>query len=82
MSDNPINPQSADNASLRPFYGLPLQCEMKLIKEDGKVVSAWLMRETPANRGRYNALYDSDNPPATRAEALERSGATFFPRCK
>lgn len=82
MSQSSINPHSADNASMRPFYGLPVSFEVKYIMENGKQVSAWILRNTEENRERYEALYESDNPPATRAEALERAGATFFPRCK
>lgn len=82
MSLNLDHVHSADNASLRPYYGQSLKIEICYIKENGITVSAWVMRDTTDNRERYIALYESDNPPATRAEALEKSGATFFPHCK
>lgn len=81
MSSNPLDPQSATNAALRPYYGTPIQFEICIVKDGSQ--SAWVMRETIENRARYNALFDQDpNPPSTRQEALERAGATFFPRCE
>lgn len=56
--------------------------EMCFVTENGVPISAWVMRETEANRARYNAIFDSLTPPTTRAEALERAGATFSPSCR
>ncbi|KAG4442977.1 hypothetical protein IFR05_001508 [Cadophora sp. M221] len=82
MSPYPPAADPADNNSLRRFYrsGVSWPIEVCFIKENGVPISAWVMRNTDINRARYNAIYDSENPPTTRAEALERAGATFFPR--
>jgi len=52
----------------------------KVVKNpDGRYLSLWVLRNTPENLARYSDLFNSDNPPRTEAEALERAGVTFFP---
>jgi hypothetical protein len=84
MSRYPPAADPADNNTLRTLHinRVPFSFETCIVKENGVAVSAWVMRNTEINRARYNAIYESDNRPATRMEALERAGATFFPRCK
>ena len=82
MSQYPPAADPADLASLRLLHGGPVSFEVCWVKENGVPVSAWVLLYSQANRARYDALYDeSPNPPVTRAEALERAGATFYPRC-
>ncbi|KAL2064784.1 hypothetical protein VTL71DRAFT_3923 [Oculimacula yallundae] len=87
MAEYPPAADPADIDSLRALHQVkfPTRLEVCCIKENGVAVSAWIMRHTKRNLSRYNEIYDSENPPATRAEALERAGATFYPywyRCE
>ena len=43
--------------------------------------AVWNMVQTEENLARYFAQFETDNPPTTEAEALERAGATFFLHC-
>jgi hypothetical protein len=82
MSQYPLSHDPADNASLRPKYGKMLQMKMASVKENKISTGAvWNMVQTEENLGRYFAQFETDNPPKTEAEALERAGATFFPHC-
>jgi hypothetical protein len=59
-----------------------LQMKMAFVKENKIPTSAvWNMVQTEENLARYFAQFESDSPPMTEAEALERAGATFFPHC-
>ena len=82
MSQYPTAADPADIMSLRKLYEDPIAFEACFTKENGVKVSIWVMRNTEINRARYNAIYDAENPPAARMEALEKAGATFYPRCK
>jgi hypothetical protein len=81
MSGYPTAQHPGDNASLRPYYGKSHSYEVAFVKGNNPPNGLWLMRNTDENRTRYNQIFDSDNPPKTRIEALERAGATFFPHC-
>lgn len=80
MSLYPPAADPADNLTLRAVWARASEpFEIKFMRDN----SAWIMRNTAVNRARYNANYDlSPNPPTTREEALERAGATFYPRCR
>lgn len=79
----PIHP--ADNVSLRPHYGKPMQFGQRAIKDTqgNKTGERLLLFLNPETMARYDALFDDDpNPPTTEVEAYQRCGATLFPHCK
>lgn len=82
MSQYPPACHPADNASLRPLYkqGGLMNMQREVKNPDGPS-SLWILRNTPENLSRYRDLFDSDDPPRTQVEALQRAGATFFPIC-
>ncbi|KAH8602189.1 hypothetical protein B0O99DRAFT_605866 [Bisporella sp. PMI_857] len=80
MPQYPVAVHPSDNASLWPYYGSGLHFQCKFIRYgDGRPPSLWLLRNTPESLACMDALFNSDDPPTTRPEALERAGATFFP---
>lgn len=84
MSIYPPAIHQADNASLRPHYGTPMQLRFRGVPDaqGNKGPGRYVLFENYENLARYNALYDLDpNPPTTDVEAYERCGATFFPHC-
>ncbi|RDL34800.1 uncharacterized protein BP5553_07928 [Venustampulla echinocandica] len=48
------------------------------VKTNRPATSLYILLNSPENRAKYDALFDSIHPPTTEAEAVDRAGGYFY----